>query len=109
MDQSNPSRLESKIETIQEAAGQQRDEVIVSSLEKDADTRQAVARKFVNYYFKILLLILLGIPVFNLFAYRVTGNTDLVIALKDMVLTYSAVVGPTLGLVVAYYFKSKGD
>jgi hypothetical protein len=78
---------------------------------KDDDTRQWIARLFIILYFMLLAVLLVGIPVYNLVAYRVTGGSDtLQIPLSDIVQTYSAVVGPTLGFVVAYYFKSrKGD
>lgn len=41
--------------------------------------------------------------------FYLTGKTDLLIPSKDAILTYSAVVGPTFGLVVAYYFKTTRD
>jgi uncharacterized membrane protein len=78
----------------------------LSSEEKDDDTRQEVARKFVNFYFFLLLTIIIGVPAYNVMVYAVFGNSDLALSLKDTILTYSAVVGSTFGLVVAYYFKS---
>lgn len=74
--------------------------------EKDDDTRQDVTRKFVRYYFGILIAIIIGVPLYNLGCFYLTGNNDLLIPFKDAILTYSAVVGPTFGLVVAYYFKT---
>lgn len=80
----------------------------LSRTEKDDDTRQQVAKKFVRYYFELLTLIIVGIPIYNILVFRLTGSNELTIPFKDAILTYSAVVGPTVGLVVAYYFESKG-
>jgi hypothetical protein len=77
---------------------------------KDDDTRQWIARLFIILYFILLATLLIGIPIYNLIAYRITGSADtLQIKLSDIVQTYSAVVGPTLGFVVAYYFKSRNE
>jgi len=76
----------------------------------DADTRQRIALIFLVAYFSLLALLLIGIPVYNLIAFHTTGNDkELQISLNDVVQTYSAIVGPTLGFVIAYYFKSKND
>lgn len=82
---------------------------IASSSQKDDDTRQEVAKKFVKYYFLLLTLIIIGIPAYNAVMYALSHTNDLGISLKDAILTYSAVVGPTVGLVVAYYFKTKQE
>lgn len=82
---------------------------IVSSSQKDDDTRQEVARKFVRYYFLLLALIIVGVPAYNAVMYALAHTNDLSVSLKDAILTYSAVVGPTVGLVVAYYFKTKRE
>lgn len=79
---------------------------IASGRRKDDDTRQEVARKFVRYYFLLLMVIIIGVPAYNAVMYMIVDNNDLAIPFKDAILTYSAVVGPTVGLVVAYYFKS---
>lgn len=78
----------------------------LTSREKEDDTRQDVTRKFVRYYFGILIAIIAGVPLYNLAMMYIMGKPDLLIPLKDAILTYSAVVGPTFGLVVAYYFKT---
>lgn len=75
----------------------------------DDDMRQKLAKKFVNFYFIVLALIIVGIPVYNFLMFALTHDTSLMISVKDALLTYSAVVGPTFGLVVAYYFKSKSN
>lgn len=80
-----------------------------SSQEKEDDTRQDITRKFVRFYFGILIAIIAGVPIYNLACFYLTGQRDLLIPLKDAILTYSAVVGPTFGLVVAYYFKTSKD
>ena len=77
-------------------------------LEDDNRTRQKLAQKFVNFYFGILVLIIVGVPLYN-YLMIINHQPSLVIALKDAILTYSAVIGSTFGLVVAYYFQSKTD
>ena len=76
---------------------------------KDSETRQKLAMRFVNYYFFGLVLIIVGVPLYNYLMNRTMGTKPLVISIKDALLAYSAVVGPTFGLVVAYYFKSESD
>ena len=92
---------------------QQQDELVEKVKEaldrEDSLTRQRIARQFVTIYFALLALLLIGIPIYNIVVIRVTQQPDLVIQLTDIVQTYSAVVGPTLGFVIAYYFKSKSD
>jgi|GEM_PF-1250044 len=77
--------------------------------QEDSSTRQQIARLFVGIYFGLLALLLIGIPIYNIVVIRITQNESLIIKLTDIVQTYSAVVGPTLGFVIAYYFKSKSD
>jgi len=76
----------------------------------DEDTRQRIAKLFVIVYFILLGLLILGVPIYNLIAFHITkSDKSLQISLTDIIQTYSAVVGPTLGFVIAYYFKSKND
>lgn len=76
----------------------------------DADTRQRIAKLFVIAYFALLGVVIIGAPLYNIWAFSVTHNDQaLQLSLNDIIQTYSAVVGPTLGFVVAYYFKSKGE
>lgn len=98
-------QLDSSLETQEQAS----DAITASSSQRDDETRQEVARKFVRYYFLLLTLIIIGIPAYNALMYALAGSNDLAISFKDAILTYSAVVGPTVGLVVAYYFKTKQD
>jgi hypothetical protein len=76
----------------------------------EADTRRRIAERFVILYFVILIILTIGVPIYNLVAFRI-GNHDqsLQIGLRDILQTYSAIVGPTLGFVIAYYFKSKNE
>ncbi|HTE22646.1 MAG TPA: hypothetical protein VK674_06420 [Candidatus Limnocylindria bacterium] len=106
----SPALVGTVEDTREKIQGQEQStDVINTSAQQDTETRQEVAKKFVRYYFLILILIIIGIPLYNYFTYRMVGNADLLVPLKDTVLTYSAVVGPTMGLVVAYYFKSKSE
>lgn len=78
-----------------------------TSDDKDADTRQKVAICCVIGYFSGLILILLGVPFYNYAA--ATRESELLLSLKDTLLTYQAVVGTLVGAVVAYYFKTQLD
>ncbi len=74
------------------------------------DTRHKIAKSYVRIYFILLGIIIIGVPIYNLVAYKATNSeTILQIKLSDLIQTYSAIVGPTLGFVIAYYFKSKNE
>lgn len=105
------SPVKSQVSEVIGEIGEQVDAsgVIEASKIEDNRTRQGIAKKFVTYYFAILIVIIVGVPAYNLAAYALTGNSSLAISFKDAILTYSAVVGPTVGLVVAYYFKTRND
>jgi hypothetical protein len=76
----------------------------------EADTRRKIAERFVLLYFALLIILTIGIPIYNLVAFRVGDQEQsLQLSLSDILQTYSAIVGPTLGFVIAYYFKSKND
>jgi len=102
------NKILAKVEKEQAEAEETKLE-LKSNSQRDNETRQEVAKKFVKYYFVILILIIVGVPTYNYLVYRSARSIDLLLPLKDIILTYSAVVGPTLGLVVAYYFKTKND
>jgi len=72
----------------------------------DDDTRQKIAKKFINYYFGIMILIIVGVPAYNFAMYN-DNKPTVYVSIREAILTYSAVAGPTFGLVVAYYFKEK--
>jgi hypothetical protein len=76
----------------------------------EADTRRKIAERFVMLYFALLIIITIGVPIYNLVAFKI-GNQDpsLQVSLRDILQTYSAILGPTLGFVIAYYFKSKNE
>ena len=101
--------LDNKLENIESRKDSQVDiaDTILTGRQKDDDTRQQVAKLFVNAYFVLLALILIGVPTYNWLVYKGSNDPNLTIALKDTILTYSAVIGPTMGLVVAYYFENK--
>jgi hypothetical protein len=76
---------------------------------QDNRTRGILARNIVRYYFALLLLILLGVPLYNYLMISAANKPMLMLSIKDSLLTYSAIVGPTVGVVLGYYFKSKAD
>ncbi|HSX31391.1 MAG TPA: hypothetical protein VLE99_05735 [Candidatus Saccharimonadales bacterium] len=99
--------LEEQVEQTQ--VTQQKVAKVLATPSGDDATRQKVAKMFVHYYFWILILIIAGVPLYNYLMFKHAGSPGLIVSLKDAILTYSAVAGPTFGLVVAYYFKSKND
>lgn len=86
-------------------------EQIVSVVEESLDdnTRQDIARRFVRWYFALFLLILIGVPIYNLAAFDVVGDERFRLDLIDTLQAFSSVIGPLIGFVVAYYFKSRGE
>ena len=87
-------------------------EPVVDKAIKDLEgqTRSEIAREFVKLYFRILVIILVVVPTYNVGVLAFSSNnTELLLPLKDILLTFSAAIGPALGLVVAYYFKSSNN
>lgn len=75
--------------------------------EKEQDTRQEIARWFVLGFFALLFLILVCTPLYNFLVLSEFDEDSLTINLNDLLLTYSSILGPILGFVIGYYFKSK--
>jgi Na+/glutamate symporter len=96
-------------EDLQKEKSQQEESVRDLITRQEGETRQALAKRFINYYFIILILVIVGVPIYNYLMYQVARQPDLIISIKDAILTYSAVTGSTFGLVVAYYFQSKKE
>ncbi len=67
-------------------------------------TRDVIARTVVQTFFLLLGVILIGVPVYN-----ANVASDLRLDLPDLLQQYSAILGPVLGFVIGYYFKSKND
>ena len=109
MPASRTTKLDAIVDSIEgvDEVQSEKAELLKTGQQKDDDTRQKVARFFVRAYFVLLGLILISVPAYNWLVYRGTQDGALLLSLKDTVLTYSAVVGPTMGLVVAYYFENK--
>jgi hypothetical protein len=105
------SELAEKVEGLDQVIDGQEQALVAieTGKQKDDSTRQEVAKKFVRYYFLLLTLIIIGVPAYNAVMYSMVHTNELSVSLKDAILTYSAVVGPTVGLVVAYYFKTKQE
>lgn len=105
------TRIDSSLEKVTESSGDQKQAVaaiVKDSQAKDDDTRQRVAMWCVVGYFACLVLILVGIPLYNYIAFT-RGQEKLLLDLKDTLLAYQAVVGTLVGAVVAYYFKTQLD
>lgn len=126
-----PKQVTQEIKELNRGISEQKETVIdlesvqIEEKRNDSGTRQKIAKQFVIFYFGLLAAIVLCVPIYNYFAYKqemkysdVTYATSattmqrpepLRISLPDLIQTYSAIVGPTLGFVIAYYFKSRND
>lgn len=103
--------LDDEISFIVNQAYQEKEEIKeqFSEVQHDAKTRHELAGVFVICYFILFLIVLAGVPAYNFLVYaRLNEAQELILPLKDILLAYSAIVGPTVGMVIAYYFKSGG-
>lgn len=96
-----------RLKDLQKLSESQEQSAAQIAAAQDTATRQTLAKMFVYFYFGLLLLIIIGVPSYNYFVYKLTHDHTLVISIKDALLTYSGVMGPTFGMVITYYFQSK--
>lgn len=69
-------------------------------------TRSAIALIFTWGYFGIILIGLVGVPVYNfLIIYFLPQGQLPTLDLKDVILTIGGILGSTFGFVLGYYFK----
>lgn len=80
---------------------------VETSTKTDGEVRSELALKFVYLYFVLLGLVIIGVPIYNYLMYSVADKPELIISIKDALLTFSAILGSTFGLVIAYYFQNK--
>lgn len=102
-----PTKPERQIDEVgDELAGLQSE--IVESKTREVPivelTRDVIARTVVQVFFLLLAVILIGIPIYN-----ANVASDLRLNLTDLLQQYSAILGPILGFVIGYYFKTKND
>lgn len=67
------------------------------------ETRSKIALIFTYGYFGLILITLVGIPIYNAYF---SSN---VIEIKDTLLVVSSIVGGPFGFVVGYYFKGSEE
>lgn len=67
-------------------------------------TRSKIAVGFTIGFFSLLVVTLLGIPIYNVFV-----EAEKVLSLKDTLVTIASIVGTPYGFVVGYYFKGKDE
>jgi hypothetical protein len=109
---STTTRVQKSIEALRHTANLQEgyaEQLEQSSYAPDVNTRQRIARSFIKWYFVLLLIILVGIPIYNLIAFSVTNGDEYRLDLLDTIQGYSSIVGPLVGFVIGYYFKSTKD
>ena len=102
-------KLEDQVSSLKYAQENENREFIesVTSPFDEGQTRHEVAKLFAQFYFFIIVLIFIGVLIFNYLSYRSFKDPAILVPLKDILLTYAAIIGPTLGLVIAYYFENK--
>ncbi|MFH0854397.1 MAG: hypothetical protein V1891_02810 [bacterium] len=69
--------------------------------EHETKDRSKLAKALIYSFLGGMGLILIGVPVYNLFAI-----TDLRLDVFNMLTTYSGVLGPFVGVIAGYYFKN---
>jgi hypothetical protein len=100
-------RLKQQLDEEKEEQYQAIVELVKTPAEQEAATRHMLAMWCTIGYFSTLILILIGVPLYNYWA--AARRADLILSLKDTLLVYQAVVGTLVGAVVAYYFKTQLD
>lgn len=108
------NKIENELKKLKKEASNQNinaDRIIAQSTKEqiDNETRQEIAKLVTWLYFGILLLVLAGIPTYNLIAFAITNGDEYKLDLIDTLQGYQAVVGTLIGFVIAYYFKEKSD
>ncbi|HZP55707.1 MAG TPA: hypothetical protein VFB03_02985 [Candidatus Saccharimonadales bacterium] len=68
----------------------------------DTKTRDFLARGVVIAFFSLLAVIIIGVPLYDAFV-----ASDKRLDLTNILQQYSSILGPVLGFVLGYYFKSK--
>lgn len=68
------------------------------------ETRSKIALFFVGGFFIAIGIVLIGIPIYNFFAFK-AGMT--ILDLKDILLALSGLISGPLGFVIGHYFKSE--
>jgi hypothetical protein len=72
-----------------------------------AKTRNKLAIMFIKLYFATLALSF-AIPwSFNLCVYLITGNSQLFVSIKEIIMLITSALGGPLGFVIAFYFKNE--
>lgn len=77
-----------------------------------AETQTKLATTFIRWYFAILVLILIYVPVYNWVAVTFLikegqDPTAQLLGVKDAFIMVSSAVGPMLAFVLGHYFKGK--
>ena len=70
----------------------------------DTRTRDYIATLVAKAFFFLLAVILIGVQIYN----ANVGET-LRLSLSELLQQYASVLGPILGFVIGYYFKTKND
>lgn len=102
--------LEKSLEEQNVAAEKTGDVALVKQqiAKTEAETRKKLAIRFIFWYFMILLVILIGVPIYNGIVHQITpDNKPLILSVTALLQVYSSVVGPLAGFVIAYYFKNR--
>lgn len=71
-------------------------------------TKSTLAKWFLGGYFTMLIVILVYVPIYNVITIKLLmGSIDDLMNAKDAFIMVSSQLGPLLGFVLGYYFKSQ--
>jgi prolipoprotein diacylglyceryltransferase len=107
------AKLEPKqIDTTSEEVTEREAEYVLDQrniAELEDETRDFIAKRTLSAFFWLLAIILVGAPIYNAIITANHLNDNLLIDLSDLLQQYGSILGPVLGFVIGYYFKTKSS
>ena len=95
--------------TIQKGIGELRKRQEFDPKQHKAQTQSDLAKMFIKWYFAILVIILVYVPIYNWSATHLFGESgeEALISVRDAFLMVSGAVTPLLAFVLGHYFKGR--
>jgi hypothetical protein len=79
------------------------------SQEYNDKTKSQIALKFVNWFFRLVILSLVIAFAYNLVILFLLKDDSKLVDVKEMILTIAGVIGGPLGFILGYYFKTQEE
>ncbi len=73
------------------------------------ETRDDLARMLVAVFAALLLVIVIGGPIYNAAFSQLKNFDQIKVDVGEMLQAISTVMGPVIGFVIGYYFKSRSE